>query len=55
MDHPTQKYEADVLENAYREMAADKVREQEALLWIEVEVDNALDSESDPNKGSFSI
>ena len=45
MDHLIQKYEAGALEIAYKEMAADKAREREALAWIEVEVDDALDSE----------
>jgi hypothetical protein len=40
-----QGYDASRLEAAYKEMAADEVREQEALYWIEANVDDALDNQ----------
>lgn len=41
-----QGYSASRLEADYKEMAADKGREQEALAWIEIEVDDALNDPS---------
>ena len=40
-----QGYDASRMEAAYKEMAADEVREQEALYWIEANVDDALDDQ----------
>ncbi|MBI3575065.1 MAG: hypothetical protein HY083_05375 [Gammaproteobacteria bacterium] len=40
-----QKYSALRLEADYKEMSADEAREQEALAWVEAEVEDALDSE----------
>lgn len=45
-----QGYDASRLEAAYKEMATDGVREQEALYWIEANVDDALD---DQPKGKY--
>lgn len=46
-----QEHEASRLEAAYKEMAADEAREQEALYWIEANVDDALDDPSREKHG----
>jgi|GEM_PF-4889031 len=40
------------LEAAYKEMAADEAREQEALYWIEANVDDALDDSPNEKHGN---
>ncbi len=43
---------SDALAVAYREMAADQAREQEAMYWIEASVDDALDDLSKEKHGN---